>query len=294
MTVTTHATVSEAVRAALAGSGAVVVGFGEIHQTAATAAIPSALRRFTEQILPSLAPEISHLIVETWMATGRCGEVERAVTADIEKTTERPAATENEIETVLRQAAAAGIVPRILSIGCAEYQAMRPAGGPVDYDRTLRVTERALETVTLRALRERRRPLIAVYGGALHNDVYPNPVLAPYSYAPALLAATLGRYVELDLVVPEYVSPSAESGSKNGAKQARENGAKQARENGAKQARENRAKYDWWAAYEASTKATTKSGKPARDLAGRTITLIRRSHRSLVIVFPRVHELPRR
>jgi hypothetical protein len=288
MTVTVHATAAEAVRAALAGPPVVMVGFGEIHQTVGTAGIPSALRRFSEQILPVLAPEVSHLIVETWVATGRCGEVERAVTADIEKTTERPAATENEIETVLRRAASAGVVPRILSIGCAEYQAMRPAGRPVDYDRTLRVTARALETAALRALPERRRPLIAVYGGALHNDVHPNPFLAAYSYVPALMTATLGQYVEIDLVVPEYVAPAFPPGN------SKAQGTRQARETRAKQSRENRAKYDWWAAYQSAPGAGESAGEEAGESASQSVTLIRRSSRSFVIVFPRVLETERR
>jgi hypothetical protein len=276
MTVTRHATAAAAVRAALgAAPSAVVVGFGEIHQTAATASIPSALRRFTEQILPPLAPAMSHLIVETWMTTGRCGETERAVTADIQKTTERPAATENEIEAVLRRVASAGVTPRILSISCADYQAMRPAGQPVDYDRTLRVTERALEVSTLRALAERRRTFVAVYGGALHNDLHPNPLLAAYSYAPAVMAGTLGRYLEIDLVVPEYVLPPPTPPGKPPAV------ALAARR---KAERENRGKYDWWLAY----RSAEKPG-PSRQ-AGRSssVLLIRRSPKSFVLVFPPV------
>lgn len=293
MTVTRHASAGAAVRAALgATTTAVVVGFGEIHQTAATASVPSALRRFTEQILPQLAPEMSHLIVETWMTTGRCGEAERAVTADIEKTTERPAATESEIETLLRRAAGAGVIPRILSISCADYRAMRPAGQPVDYDRTLRVTARALEASTLRALPERRRAFVAVYGGALHNDVHPNPLLAPYSYAPAVMAATLGRYLEIDLVVPEYVLPPPAAVGRKPATAAALRKAE----------RENQGKYDWWIPYRAAVpsvqagrgrthgqdqhgqdqgKGKAESGQPAPS-----VILIRRSPRSYVIVFP--------
>jgi len=232
-----------------------VVAFGELHQTLATARVPSALKRFTEQIFPSLATRLSQLVVETWMTTGRCGEAEKAVTADVQKTTERPAQTETEIETLLRVAHASGVRPSILTIGCQDYEAMR-AGAGVDYDRTLRVTAHALETAIGRALRAAAigagtagPRLVAVYGGALHNDLHPDPALAAYSFAGAALKATLGHYVEVDLVVPEY----AETGTASAALKAQ----------------------TWWRPYRAARRA------------GATI-LVRRDARSFVVVFPAV------
>jgi hypothetical protein len=233
------------------GDSFLVVAFGEWHQTRATAAVPSALQRFSKQILPAFGDQFSHLIVETWVTTGRCGQVERAVTEDVERTTERPPQTENEIETLLRGATSFGIGPRILSMSCADYAAMRPEGQPVDYDRTLRLTTRALEEAVLSALRERRqrppagRSLVGIYGGALHNDVDPEPGLAAYSVAPRLLAATLGHVLEIDLVVPEYAARSAAVRAQ-----------------------------PWWKAY------TRARG------SGKATLMIRRSARSFVIVFP--------
>ena len=217
-----YASAVEAVEAALGDMSGGVVAFGELHQTNATAGVPSSLRRFTADVLPRIAGRLSHLVVETWVTTGRCGEAERAVTADVERTTERPAATESEIETLIRSAHERGVSPRILSISCADYASMRASDptGAVDYDRALRVTERALETAILRALVDaaaasgRTDPpsaprLVGVYGGALHNDLAPDAELASYSFAPRALAATLGRYIEIDLIVPEYAASSA-------------------------------------------------------------------------------------
>lgn len=266
LTATRHRSVAEAVGVALA-SGPVVVAFGELHQTRDTAEIPSALRRFTQEILPGLVGQLSHLVVETWITSGRCGEAERAVTKDVEKTTERPAATASEIETLIRAVDAGGAAPRILSITCADYEAMRPQGQDVDYDRTLRITARALETAAFRALGDRRRregvaspgtsiagasepsgrparPIVGIYGGALHNDVHPVADLAGYTFASGMMASTLGRYVEIDLVVPEYAAASA-----------------------AIQAQ------DWWRAYQ-------RSPRP------RGVVMVRRSSRSFVVVFP--------
>jgi len=254
-------TAVEAVQTALAGSVGGVVAFGELHQTRATAGIPSALKRFETELLPKVGDRLSHLVVETWVTTGRCGEAEKAVTADVERTTQRPATTESEIETLIRVARERGITPRILSISCADYEAMRPAGGAVDYDRTLRVTARALESAVIRAVGEAAARaggasssdgprMVAVYGGALHNDLVPDPELAPYSFAPRVLAATLGRFLEIDLVVPEYAAASA-----------------------ATQAQ------PWWRAY--------KRARPGRNAA----ILVRRSARSYVVVFP-IHTGP--
>ena len=49
------------------------------------------------------------------------------------------------------------------------------------------------------------RPLVLVYGGALHNDLAPEPELAKYSFGPAIDALTHGDYREVDLYVPALV-----------------------------------------------------------------------------------------
>jgi hypothetical protein len=243
------AAIAQALSQAVGG----VVAFGELHQTLATARIPSALRRFTADIFPTISPRFSQLVVETWMTTGRCGEAERAVTADVERTTERPAQTETEIEALIRVAHDRGVAPRILSLSCADYEAMRGGGGGVDYDRTLRVTAGALETAILRALRPPHSDsalakdgprFVGVYGGALHNDLHPDPDVAAYSFAPHVLGATLGRYVEIDLVVPEYGASSAAVRAQ-----------------------------DWWRAYQ-------RARRP-----GATV-LVTRDARSFVLIFP--------
>jgi hypothetical protein len=186
-----------------------VVAFGEVHQDAATVTTRSALARFADDILPALAPRASHLIVETWMTTGACGKAEARVTADIARTTERPKETESEIVRLLRRAKESGVQPHVLAVTCDEYAAL--AGGKgrrVDYDRLLKLTERHLETAIRQAVRLPRtpaRPLVLVYGGALHNDLYPARALAPYAFGPAIFALLHGDYREVDLYVPEFV-----------------------------------------------------------------------------------------
>jgi hypothetical protein len=78
--------------------------------------------------------------------------------------------------------------------------------------------------------------------------VHPDPELFPYSFATAVMAATLGRYVEIDLVVPEYATGNALI---------------RAQATGA----------GWWKPY-------LRSRRPGAAV------LIRRSSKSFVIVFP--------
>jgi hypothetical protein len=182
-----------------------VLAVGEFHQTRATARVPSALKRFTNDMLPALREAgATDLVVETWLATGSCGEVEKQTVARVEKTTRRPAHTENEVVTLLRRAKAAGMVSRILQVGCEDYRAMT-SGSQVDFDRLLRLTRDQLEAQIRAALARPGSRLVVSYGGALHNDLAPSPELLPYAFGPAVSSAVGGRYVELDLYVPEFV-----------------------------------------------------------------------------------------
>jgi len=46
---------------------------------------------------------------------------------------------------------------------------------------------------------------VIVYGGSLHNDRYPYEGVEAYSYAERALHLTEGRYLEIDLYVPEFI-----------------------------------------------------------------------------------------
>jgi hypothetical protein len=196
-----------------------VLGVGEYHQRIGGPTVPSAIKRFTEQMLPVLAPEASDLVVETWVTDGSCGAAEKKVVANVKQTTERPKATENEIVTLALKARAAKVQPHALKVGCADYQQLL-GGKKVDYVKLLEFIGRQLRDTATGAMAERERPapardggaaavpdrrrLVVLYGGALHNDLYPTAGLESWSYAADL--AKHGRYVEVDLYVPEYVT----------------------------------------------------------------------------------------
>jgi hypothetical protein len=48
-----------------------------------------------------------------------------------------------------------------------------------------------------------------VYGGALHNDLFPIAELAPFTFGRAVRQRTAGHYLEIDLYVPEYIAKDA-------------------------------------------------------------------------------------
>lgn len=200
----TYPSAAAAVQALMAGKPR-VVGFGEYHQQKKTAKIPSALRHFTRDILPALrAAGATDLVAETWITTGSCGEVERKAVARVDKTTQRPASTGNEVVTLLRQAKGLGIEPRILRVACKDYQAIF-GSGRLDFDRLLRLTRDQLETQIRTALQRSGSRLVVSYGGALHNDLRPSADLAPYAFGEAVARAVDGKYLEIDLYVPEYI-----------------------------------------------------------------------------------------
>ena len=202
--VSTFPSAAAAVRSLLA-SDPRVVAFGEYHQNKKTARIPSALWHFTREILPALrAAGATDLVAESWITTGSCGEVERKAVAQVDKAIQRPASTEDEVVTLLRRAKESGIQPRILQVACKDYQAIS-GGGRLDFDRLLRLTRDQLETQIRTALQRPGSRLVVSYGGALHNDLHPSPDLAGYAFGDAIARAVDGRYLEIDLYVPEYV-----------------------------------------------------------------------------------------
>jgi hypothetical protein len=196
------------------------LGIGEFHQKTDSVKVRSAVRRFSEQLVAPLSSRASDLVVETWFTKGSCGKQEKAVVKQVETTTKRPEATESEVLKLLKRAKGAGIRPHILEVGCDDYKQLL-GGGKVDYAKLLGMITKHLRgkaerLVTIRAKKPaaaavvknkpgKPRRLVVVYGGALHNDLYPYDDLKDFTFGEALKKRTSGRYVEVDLYVPEYV-----------------------------------------------------------------------------------------
>lgn len=227
------ATTSSAVAALLEHAGpAKVYAVGEYHPTKRTPG-PSPLARFTSDIIDQMMPHARHLVVEAWTDTGCDGAAERAH-RQIAQTIGRPPAQATDIEALVMKSAKHRLATHGLRMTCIERGALLDRMGHVDFLRLLELVTEKLQTTTKELVaaeqggtqaRERharaaraawgRAPrgdderAVIVYGGALHNDLYPKWPLGALSYAEPLQRELAGGVVEIDLIVPEVVAPLA-------------------------------------------------------------------------------------
>lgn len=178
-----------------------VVGFGEFHARTDRPVAVTSLAAFTAA-LPAIADRISDLIVETWVVDPKCGATAQTQTAKLEKEVRRPVATKNEVQLLAEAARSAKIQPHAMTLHCGDYTKL---DDPVVM---LNLTTKELTRIAASAIRYRddhseSRPWIALYGGALHNNRFPDAGVAEWSYAKALDGASRDHYVEVDIIVPE-------------------------------------------------------------------------------------------
>jgi hypothetical protein len=190
-------------------SDPLVVAVGESHAQRGTEQIQSTTSRFTEKLLPLFASRASDLVLELWVASGECGERETEVAEQQQPVTETQAqSNQSEFLTLGQQASALGIRPHILRPLCQQYEAIINAGE----DAVVKMLEMIAEltAVMVQAILERNQrqgteKMVIAYGGIVHNDVEPREGRERWSFGPQLRSLVQGRYVELDLIVPEYV-----------------------------------------------------------------------------------------
>ena len=186
-----------------------ILGIGEAHAPKGSERIPSATRRFSESMLPALRDKASDLVIELWLPDPRCIKQSKRVEARQKPVTESQAETnQNDYVVFGKRSDAIGIRPHALRPTCEEYEKILAAGeGDVGVMLTLIARHTAAQAKTLLARnQERQSPkLVLLYGGALHNDLEPAQGREAWSFGPELNELTHGRYVELDLIVPEFI-----------------------------------------------------------------------------------------
>lgn len=182
-----------------------VVGFGEAHARADSSG-PTTARRFSEELLAGLAPRARHLLVELLVPPTGCEKARKEVQLESDTITKGQSEhNQNDYVELGHAARKRGVTPDILRPSCQEMQTIAKAEvGVISMMETIanlsvKTTEGWLGEPP------EGRPLILLYGGALHNDVEPRPHVKSWSYGPRLSALSHGAYVELDLVVPELV-----------------------------------------------------------------------------------------
>ena len=189
-----------------------VVSIGEAHAPK-DARVPSSARRFTEAILPSLAGRASDLVVELMMPPSGCAATVAHATKVEEPVVARHAAADQSEYVAMGEAARKlGIVPDLLRPSCADLRAIDDAEDPIDASlRTIeRLTREKVNALLDRNARTRgdEGKVVVTYGGAIHNDRDPPAERRAWSFGPALDQSTGGRYVEVDLFVPEFMDGS--------------------------------------------------------------------------------------
>ncbi|WP_437542759.1 hypothetical protein WME97_31330 [Sorangium sp. So ce367] len=192
-------------------SGPRVLAVGEAHAQQGSEGVPSTTRRFTELFLPALAGRASDLIIELWAVDPRCKKEQVARVETEQRTVTQGQAAQNQDEFLALGHAAKrlGIRPRQLTPSCQDYDAIVRAG-PDAVTTMLEMIARltAAEAKALLGREDAAGKMVIAYGGALHNDVAPRPGRERWSFGPELSAITAGKYVELDLIVREFIKES--------------------------------------------------------------------------------------
>ncbi len=183
-----------------------VLAVGEAHAQGDGPKSASSTRRFMDGLLPQLSPRASDLVIELWLANGSCGKVEQKVAEQQVAVTAPQAATnQNEFVELGHRAKALGIMPHALVPSCEQYKQIAGAGAAdIEAMLTMLKSVTARDVTQLLAKRAPER-LVVAYGGAMHNDLTPRRGREDFSFGPELNQTTGGRYIELDLVIPEQI-----------------------------------------------------------------------------------------
>ncbi len=183
-----------------------MLAFGEAHTPAGFQGT-STVARFTRDVLPALAPRASYLLVELLSPPKGCEPARAAVQKESNAVTSGQASTnQSEYIALGTRARELGLTPDILRASCADLEAIQKAG-ELGVDVMMQTIAR-LTTERVKEMLQSTtsgRPLVLLYGGALHNDLHPRPGFEAWSYASAARDAASGRYVEVDFVLPALV-----------------------------------------------------------------------------------------
>lgn len=183
-----------------------VLAVGEAHAQQGTPGIRSSTRHFAEELLPLLQGKAKHIVIELLVANCKQSTVAAVKKEQAPVTEHQAKGNQNEFLTLGKYAQRLGIEPQALTPDCAEYEAI-VASGEDGVSRLLELVARQTETALehLLAQPDAAGNVILSYGGALHNDLHPRRGQEAWSFGPKLQQETQGGYVELDLIVPEFV-----------------------------------------------------------------------------------------
>jgi hypothetical protein len=184
-----------------------VVAVGEAHAQKGAPKVVPTIQRFEIELLPALAGRAKNLVLELVVPDKKCRQGEDKAVRERTKSVTEPQAESNQNEFVALGFAAKklGIRPEALVPTCEELGTVVQAGeGDIAAMLSL-IAEVALRETLAFLLHGDPTQSVVLYGGLLHNDLEPRPGRESWSFGPRLREQTGGRYVEIDLIVPEYI-----------------------------------------------------------------------------------------
>jgi hypothetical protein len=190
-----------------------LVAVGEAHAQKGTTA-PSSAKHFTDQILPKLAGRASDLLVELMNPPKGCAPTTEVVRQKQEVVTRAQAPTDQgEYVAMGEQARHLGIVPDLLRPSCADLEAVKAAGDDAVMASLAMIARLTREQAKKLLDRDasttgEAEKMVITYGGAIHNDLAPPAERAAWSFGPDLDAYTHGRFVAVELFIPELIDDS--------------------------------------------------------------------------------------
>lgn len=200
-------TTSEAALVSVLEQRPSVIAFGESHALRGAADVLTATERFGADYLPLLRSRgASTLVVELINPPAGC-EQEKAAVAAVQKPVVERQDTGNQDRFVQlgHRARELHMVPLILEPTCRDFVPVRQAG-PDGVAALLELiasqTRGKLERLAAQAP---TGALVVAYGGGIHNDIAEEGESKPFAFGAELSRATQGKYVAVDLIVPEFV-----------------------------------------------------------------------------------------
>ena len=188
-----------------------VLAVGEAHARRGAPDVLSATERFGEELLPlAQRAGAKALIVELLQPpTGCPSDTESVRAAQKPVVEQQDAQNQDRFVELGHRARALDIVPLLLEPTCQEFARVRQAGADGVAAMLELITEHSRAKLSrLLTQTEKRASLLLAYGGALHNDIASDGEDKPFAFGADLLKQTNGRYIALDLIVPEYVAPT--------------------------------------------------------------------------------------
>ncbi len=169
----------------------------------------SSTKRFTDELLGVVQGKASDLVVEAMLPpTGCKPQVEQVREKQKAATAPQAPTNQNEYVVLGNEARKKGIVPDLLRPSCADLDVIEKAGdGAIDASlKTIaRLTVSQVDKLLARNEKLGQDKAVIAYGGALHNDLAPGAGKEEWSYAKQLVSRSKGRYVEIDLFVPDFI-----------------------------------------------------------------------------------------